>query len=176
VPPAAELLREFVNTRDVEDGTDRLGSAASLGDWFVAHGLLASPAPVSDGDLRLALELREALRGALLAHHDGADFARANPALERVVAELPLRLTFPAGEPRVAPATGGARGALAGLVAAVDHAVAEGAWSRLKACPADTCQWAFYDTSKNRSRTWCAMAVCGNRAKTRSYRSRHGSG
>ncbi|MGZ8667616.1 MAG: CGNR zinc finger domain-containing protein, partial [Solirubrobacterales bacterium] len=26
--------------------------------------------------------------------------------------------------------------------------------------------------SRNRSRTWCSMEVCGNRAKTRSYRHR----
>ena len=39
-------------------------------------------------------------------------------------------------------------------------------------CVADDCQWAFYDTSKNRSRHWCSMGVCGNRQKTRTYRAR----
>ena len=47
-----------------------------------------------------------------------------------------------------------------------------GTWSRLKVCPADDCQWAFYDHSKNRSGTWCSMQVCGNRAKVRAYRER----
>jgi predicted RNA-binding Zn ribbon-like protein len=42
----------------------------------------------------------------------------------------------------------------------------------MKACAADDCQWAFYDSSKNRSRTWCSMDVCGHRAKTRAYRAR----
>jgi predicted RNA-binding Zn ribbon-like protein len=51
--------------------------------------------------------------------------------------------------------------------------MSEGTWSRLKACLADTCQWAFYDQSKNRSAHWCSMAVCGNRAKARAYRNRH---
>lgn len=36
---------------------------------------------------------------------------------------------------------------------------------RLKICP--NCEWLFIDRSKNRSRTWCDMAVCGNRAKAR---------
>jgi predicted RNA-binding Zn ribbon-like protein len=35
----------------------------------------------------------------------------------------------------------------------------------MKVCP--NCQWLFIDRSKNRSRTWCDMAVCGNRAKAR---------
>ncbi len=39
-------------------------------------------------------------------------------------------------------------------------------------CSSDTCQWAFYDRSKNRSGRWCSMQVCGNRTKTRAYRAR----
>jgi predicted RNA-binding Zn ribbon-like protein len=51
--------------------------------------------------------------------------------------------------------------------------MADGSWERLKICPADDCHWAFYDASKNRSRTWCNMQVCGNRKKTRAYRARN---
>lgn len=36
---------------------------------------------------------------------------------------------------------------------------------RLKICP--NCEWLFLDKSRNRSRNWCDMAVCGNRAKAR---------
>lgn len=40
---------------------------------------------------------------------------------------------------------------------------------RLKICP--NCQWLFLDRSRNRSRTWCDMTVCGNRVKaSRHYR------
>jgi len=42
----------------------------------------------------------------------------------------------------------------------------------LKVCPADTCQWAFYDASRKRSAVWCDMRVCGNRAKVRGFRER----
>lgn len=59
------------------------------------------------------------------------------------------------------------------VLAAVAQAMADGSWSRLKACRADDCQWAFVDTARNRSRQWCDMAVCGNRAKARRFRSRH---
>ncbi len=42
---------------------------------------------------------------------------------------------------------------------------------RMKIC--GNCGWLFIDRSKNRSRTWCDMAVCGNRAKaSRHYRRR----
>ena len=39
------------------------------------------------------------------------------------------------------------------------------ALAALKVCPADDCQWAFYDQSRNRSAIWCDMEVCGNRHK-----------
>jgi len=48
----------------------------------------------------------------------------------------------------------------------------EGTWPRLKACANDTCQWAFYDISKNRSGRWCTMDACGNLMKARAYRRR----
>jgi Conserved protein containing a Zn-ribbon-like motif, possibly RNA-binding len=42
---------------------------------------------------------------------------------------------------------------------------------RMKIC--GNCGWLFLDRSKNRSRTWCDMAVCGNRVKAnRHYRRR----
>jgi predicted RNA-binding Zn ribbon-like protein len=42
---------------------------------------------------------------------------------------------------------------------------------RLRECESETCGWYFLDLSKNRSRRWCAMKGCGNRAKLRRYRS-----
>jgi predicted RNA-binding Zn ribbon-like protein len=39
--------------------------------------------------------------------------------------------------------------------------------ARLGACP--SCGWLFLDTTKNRSRRWCSMAMCGDAAKSRTY-------
>src|SRR5690606_28038727 len=39
--------------------------------------------------------------------------------------------------------------------------------SKVKSCPA--CGWYFLDTSRNHSRRWCSMAVCGNSEKARRY-------
>jgi len=45
---------------------------------------------------------------------------------------------------------------------------------RLKICR--HCGWLFIDRSKNRSRMWCDMAVCGNRTKAKRFYERHRPG
>jgi predicted RNA-binding Zn ribbon-like protein len=40
---------------------------------------------------------------------------------------------------------------------------------RVRVCAAEDCEWLFLDESRNRSRRWCEMTVCGNRAKARRY-------
>ena len=52
-------------------------------------------------------------------------------------------------------------------------AMLDGSWLRLKVCR--NCEWSFYDNSKNRSGSWCSMQLCGNRLKTRAYRTRRRS-
>jgi predicted RNA-binding Zn ribbon-like protein len=47
---------------------------------------------------------------------------------------------------------------------------------RVKECAADNCNWLFYDASRNRSRRWCDMRDCGNRAKVRRFRKRTSDG
>jgi predicted RNA-binding Zn ribbon-like protein len=47
--------------------------------------------------------------------------------------------------------------------------------ARVKECAAEDCNWLFLDSSKNRSRRWCDMKACGNRAKARHYYHRHQS-
>ena len=47
---------------------------------------------------------------------------------------------------------------------AADLLVSEG-FRRIKKCADRTCGWLFLDISRNRSRRWCDMADCGNRAK-----------
>jgi len=47
------------------------------------------------------------------------------------------------------------------------------AMGQVRACGADTCRWLFLDTSKNHTRRWCNMKVCGNRMKARRFHARH---
>ena len=44
--------------------------------------------------------------------------------------------------------------------------------TRIKQCPGEKCGWLFLDTTKNKSRRWCEMEVCGNRAKQKRLASR----
>jgi predicted RNA-binding Zn ribbon-like protein len=173
-PAYADLLCAFANTLDVDDDAatpDALTDAAALTDWLRARDLLAPDERADEGDLDLARTLRSGLRAAMLRHHEG-DHTSTVTDLDATATHLPLRIVFDGTRPRLAPTVGGARGGLARLLVAVADAESDDAWVRLKLCVADDCQWAFYDTSKNRSRHWCSMGVCGNRQKTRTYRAR----
>lgn len=44
--------------------------------------------------------------------------------------------------------------------------------AKVHECAADDCRWLFLDTSKNKSRRWCDMKSCGNRAKVRGFYAR----
>ena len=41
--------------------------------------------------------------------------------------------------------------------------------TRISACAGDDCRWLFLDLSRNKSRRWCSMEDCGNRAKARRH-------
>ncbi|MEP7172493.1 MAG: CGNR zinc finger domain-containing protein [Aestuariivirga sp.] len=45
-------------------------------------------------------------------------------------------------------------------------------FSRIKQCRGNHCGWLFFDSTKNNSRQWCDMSVCGNRAKASALRAR----
>lgn len=162
-PGRLQLVQRFVNTVDLEHGREVLHSPARLQALLVELGLLAAGARVTEADLDRALEIREGLRGLALANNEGV----GDSVLE---AELVVRIESRAGV--LEPVRRDVGGALADLVGIVYTAMADGTWSRLKACRRDVCHWLFYDRSRNRSAVWCQMAVCGNRTKTKAYRAR----
>jgi predicted RNA-binding Zn ribbon-like protein len=45
-----------------------------------------------------------------------------------------------------------------------------GELDRIRECAAHDCTWLFFDESRNRSRRWCSMQTCGNRAKVDRFR------
>ena len=52
---------------------------------------------------------------------------------------------------------------------AVDLLADGGAVAAVRECASDRCAWLFLDRSRNRSRRWCDMKICGNRAKSRRH-------
>jgi predicted RNA-binding Zn ribbon-like protein len=177
-PGALATVQAFVNTLDIEQGTDKLDRPAALDRWLAETGLhqagTRGAAATGPADLRRAIELREALRGVLRSHVTGEQPAGPARSLGRIAADLAARFDVGAdGQIRLAPAAGtGPSAALAGILLIAADATADGTWRRLKACSADDCHWAFYDRSPTRNGSWCSMQVCGSRAKSRAYRER----
>ena len=171
-PEQLELVRSFVNTYDHEDDSESLPDPAALTAWLEGNGLGAPK--VSAADLARARDLREALR-AILQHHGGLEL---DPGAPRIVDEAAERAKLGVafddhGHAVIEPRAGGVDAALGGLLVTIADAQRDGTWPRLKACPAEDCQFAFYDRSRNRSAVWCDMKVCGNRHKVRSFRARN---
>ncbi|WP_410587087.1 CGNR zinc finger domain-containing protein [Amycolatopsis sp. lyj-23] len=145
----ASLVVDFLNTVNVEEGTDLLEDPAQWHEWAAAHALTANPAT----EARAA---RDALRAAI-----------GDPRLPAGHADVDTRISLTADGPALVAAD-----VVGAVFVACARLVVRGDWIRLKICPADTCLWAFYDESRNRSRTWCSMRVCGNREKARGWRAR----
>jgi predicted RNA-binding Zn ribbon-like protein len=174
IPHHLDLVIDYVNTLDPERGTDDLATSSAAIEWLAGRGLLKDHrASLGADDLEHAVRLREALR-ALMLDHNGARFdPRATRELEQVARRGDLAVHFDEhATVRLEPGNDGLPGALASLLVPVASASADGTWLRVKACRAEDCQWAFYDRSRNRSGTWCEMAICGNRTKVRAYRQR----
>ncbi len=172
-PEPLRLVQQFVNTLDIENGVEELSSPAGLREMLERLGLLDGHSCTST-DLRHALEVREALRRVLLANNGAEVDPESARALERAAERARLTVRFASGRgTALVPQASGVDGALGRVLAVVHDAQASGTWERLKACRRDVCHWAFFDRSKNRSGTWCAMSVCGNRTKKRrAYRRR----
>jgi len=175
-PGELGLVQAFVNTVDLESGLEEFGDPDALRRWLVAHDLIEPSSAVSDADLRLVIQVREALRALAMANHRGESNAAAVQALNRVADSARVVVRFQeGGRARLEPQLPGVDGVIGRILGIVYTATVEGTWQRLKACRRESCRWLYYDRSKNRSSSWCAMSVCGNREKAKAYRRRHSS-
>jgi predicted RNA-binding Zn ribbon-like protein len=184
---------DFVNSLDDRFGgarpVERIADYGTLLRFAVAAGVLESRrarrlAQVAGGAagraLRSARELREALAAALYARVDG----HAAPRQALRTLERHLRR---AGRHRELRWERRGRGRALSWDWSGDQAelpvwlLAQSAaellmsesMQRVRACGADSCRWLFLDTSRNHTRRWCEMKVCGNRMKARRFQARH---
>jgi hypothetical protein len=144
----ADLVVDFLNTIDLETGTDLLTDPDGWRAWLAARGLSQ---PETDPAV-----VRTALRAAV-----------GDPAHRRSGLTASITVSLEADGPRLA-----AEDVVGAVLAAASRLAVRGDWDRIKICPADDCRWAFFDRSRNHSRTWCSMRVCGNREKARAWRER----
>jgi predicted RNA-binding Zn ribbon-like protein len=135
--------------------------------------------------LHAARELREALAAAFYAHAAGR--TPAPPLL--AILERHFHAASRQRELRWQPSPGNARRGLGAhwdwsrvgtraelplwlLSQSAAQLMLSEEVSRVRACAADACRWLFLDTSRNHTRRWCKMQVCGNRMKARRFQAR----
>jgi predicted RNA-binding Zn ribbon-like protein len=181
------LSLDFVNTVD-EHTTfidDKLNAYADLVWWALRVALLdesaaapllaaadAAPARAA-GVLSRARELREALYRVVIAARaqevaDDADLAVLNRELSRALTHLRVRAAdgdFDWGWEQ----GGELDGVLWPVVRDAAELLVSGDLRRVGKCCGENCDWLYLDTSRNRSRRWCDMQSCGNRAKARRH-------
>jgi predicted RNA-binding Zn ribbon-like protein len=154
-----EGLRELIAANNAGPAA---GDSAQAGDGAQDRdSALAGDSAVATDSAQPSRYTRRDPRGPALA------------SLAGLARRLPLVLDLDGSQPRLMPLSRGTTDTvLASLLGTVAEAVASGTWDRLKICRSPDCRWAYYDHSRNRSRAWCSMAACGNRAKARAFRTR----
>jgi predicted RNA-binding Zn ribbon-like protein len=153
-----DLVLDFLNTLDVDAGTDLLDDPAAWRAWLATRELTDSAADTAADKpgAKTVAGARAALRAAAGDVPEGRTSLSAR-----------ITVSLDAAGPRLV-----AGDVVGAVLAAASRLAVLGEWDRVKICPASDCRWAFYDRSRNHSRTWCSMRVCGNREKARAWRER----
>ncbi|WP_017612056.1 CGNR zinc finger domain-containing protein [Nocardiopsis salina] len=181
VPDELAMALDLANTIDLRSFGGRrprefLPDRESLDAWLAHRG--SAGAAASEEDFARALDLRSAIRELADSHHGGRNGGGPETVRQdRPAFDLALQVGLDEyGNPTLTSAYEGARAVLARILATVVLAEAKGVWFRVKMCSAPDCRVVFYDGSKARNSRWCSSTGCGNRMKTRAYRTRRRSG
>lgn len=127
--------------------------------------------------LTRAVALRETLFHLFSAAADGrqaaaSDVDALNLSLSDALSRLRLRPTKEGYQWEWEGSDGGEvdlERVLWPVVRAAGELLTSGQLTLLRRCPGEGCAWLFLDTSRNKSRRWCSMEVCGNRSKARRH-------
>ncbi|GLY13838.1 CGNR zinc finger domain-containing protein [Kineosporia rhizophila] len=170
---------DFCNTRagwNAPKQREYLVDAGVLAVWTRQAGLSGQPSGArpdtapAEAVLARALVFREALYPVLLGRGTPDDWLTVSR--EAALAQTHARLVPPADGERSARwerDTSGLEGALRAVAASAADFLTGPGYGTVGACPGEGCGWLFTDPRGRRR--WCSMAVCGNRAKARRYRS-----
>jgi len=173
---SGDLALDFANTiswRGTDREIDHLADVEAILAWAEDVGLVDAGFRVPPRRRKALVDEVQRLRaainaaGAAIAHRQSPpdtalacvrDFAARGLAAASLTG-APVRFSF-ASEHRI----------VAQIAWAALDLLRNGELDRLKQCPPDDCRWLFIDRTKNRTRRWCDMAACGNRAKVRRSR------
>ncbi|HVN03613.1 MAG TPA: ABATE domain-containing protein [Bryobacteraceae bacterium] len=188
---AGHVALDFVNTLDnrydPERRIDLLPSYARFIAFVRQSGILtapqarrlvrAAPPAAARAAHHRAIELRETLHSLFRAVREGRRPHRESlNTLNRVLAEAALARGIDCGnghfrwagpDPAATPSA-----PLLILASAAADLLTSADLASLRECGAPACRWLFLDHSKNHSRRWCDMKVCGNRAKAQRFHAR----
>jgi predicted RNA-binding Zn ribbon-like protein len=174
---SSALCLDFVATVAKRGMGDRelLAGPAELATWLRAAELPAASGPVTDADVAAVRELREAVHDLTRAHVDRRPLPV--PAIELVNRAArpgpPAALLDVDGRTLLAPEPAPLEAVLA-IVARDAIELFTGSFrDRIRACIGHDCSLFFVDRSRPGSRRWCAMAACGEKASSATYRRRH---
>lgn len=184
-----ELCLNFINTLDGrhtsyekdcltagEDVVDFMVHAGVL-DWPTAkglHGRLANRKGAYTRLLKRAVEIREILAALFFCIKAGdtpppEDVSALDGYWKEITAEGSLSYGEGGFERVWNPETSPASFLLGPVIGSFFELTSHADPKRMKSCPAEDCNFTFYDHTKNNSRVWCQMATCGNRAKVRRF-------
>lgn len=183
-----DLCLDFANTRYWRGTDSPIEELHELGDvlvWIAARGIdeaavvdawREQPDTASARAFEAALDLREALyrifsAAAVSTAPPEADLEMLNQALAGTPARTRLRHT-PAGYAwEVTELKPTVPNLLAPVLWSAGDLLGSARLARVRRCANDKCLYLFADDSRNGTRRWCSMSMCGNRAKAhRHYR------
>ncbi|MFJ6850897.1 CGNR zinc finger domain-containing protein [Streptomyces sp. NPDC091271] len=148
------------------DAVERIPTPRRLMDWLAVSGLAVDSCTTAQHDL--ARELRESIHAAATA----AAIQDALPASAvHVINDCSARgraaaILTPEGERRWRLGSASCvEDALSVIAADAISVIAGERDGKLALCASPTCQAAFFDISRSRTRRWCDMNTCGNRQK-----------
>jgi len=184
-----ELALDFANTssgRGWPTHEDHLGRAGDIVDWARhakvirpddaqwLHGAIGSDPRLAARLLRQARALREDI------YVTGADIAAGRPAPEPQVERIARTHAACLARAHLTPVDGRylwswrvpespIESVLGPVSLSALATLTQADLSRVKQCQGEKCGWLFFDATKNKSRRWCEMDVCGNRAKQKRH-------
>ncbi len=165
-PPAPGnlvLLEGFLNTSHEEMGFDDFETANSTEAWLRDVDLWTDSKKITNEQAQIIIRFRSDLRRWILNKED------IQP-LNKLVAVIPFQTQFNSdGHIQFVPSGNACNRVLGTLVSLISQSQQEGAWDRFKCCELPTCGWAFYDSTRSRTKRWCSMKTCGSRHKAREY-------
>jgi predicted RNA-binding Zn ribbon-like protein len=190
--PREDLCLEFANTlswRGSEHPTEALNGFSDLLAWCegakavdrrTAVNVAAWAKHRKSEAARLfneTMTMRETIYGVFAATASNrpvseVDIGTLNRLLERAPGRVNLAVAEAATMWRLPAASPTAAGLLAPVLWSVGDLLAGDHLARVRLCANNKCRWLFLDDSKSRTRRWCSMSACGNRAKARRHYTR----